>query len=181
MRTVSSLALVAVLAGGCVVHDNGPPPSGPPTYRILPGASTIVSPGTQAGYGMTANTGGAYRAVWTGDSNVSGQYTSFTGTIFTPGSFSDFAPGCADNSCPLESGDEIDAPVDVVGGGQQITFTTTATDGLDGVDFAVTLEPVQFDIQINGNYYPDLVFFPDTDNGGQISTPSTIPFGLTTN
>ncbi|HEY2749229.1 MAG TPA: hypothetical protein VGL86_31645 [Polyangia bacterium] len=170
-----------------MVHDNGGGgggggggTAGPPLFRILPGASTIVSPGTQAGYGITANTGGSYRVVWTGDSNVSGQYSEFTGTIFTPGVFTDFAPGCADGSCPLEAGDAVNAPMDVAGG-QQITFDTIATDGLDGVDFAVSLEPVEFDIQIDGTSYPDLVFFPDTDNGGQIATPSSIPFDLTTN
>ena len=79
MRTIGSLALVAALAGGCVVvHDNGGGGGGAGgggagvlTYGILAGASTVVSPGAQDGYGITANSGGSYRAVWTGDSNVS--------------------------------------------------------------------------------------------------------------
>src|SRR5689334_25055869 len=98
MRTYS-LALLGILCStGCVVvHDNPPPPgpgpSGPPVYRIQPGAGTIIAAGTQPGYGITASAGGNYRAVWTGE--ASGRtYSNFTGTIYTPGHFSFVQPGC---------------------------------------------------------------------------------------
>ena len=198
MRTINLLAFVAMISGGCVVvHDHGGGgggggaggggPVGPPLFRIDPGFSTTVSPGTQQGYGLTANTGGNYRAVWTGDVAVSGQYSHFTGVIYTPGHFAYFAPGCPDNGvylCPLEANDTIIAPGPVTGGGEQFSFDTYATDGLDGVDFQVTLEPVQFDLRIDGLTDPQVaasVFFPNTDLGGAVSTPSANPFQLTTN
>src|SRR5437588_4327524 len=99
MRTINLLAFVALVSGGCVVvHDNGGGggggggggPVGPPVYRIIPGAGTIVSPGTQQGYGATASAGGNYRLVWTGDVQVSGAYSHFTGAVYTPGHFSFF-------------------------------------------------------------------------------------------
>jgi hypothetical protein len=185
MRTIC-IALLGLAASGCiVVHDNPQPQpqpqppadTTPPVYRIAPGRSTIVQPGTQAGYGITANLGGSYRIVWTGQSPQA--YDHFTGSIHTPGTFTDFVPGCADGSCPLERGDIVNAPVDD-GAGQTITFDTYATDGLDGLDFAVSLEPVEFDLVIDGARYPQLVFFPDTDTGA-IDSPGTMPFQLTTN
>jgi len=192
MRTINLLAFVAMISGGCVVvHDNGGGggggggggPVGPPLFRIDPGFATTVSPGTQQGYGITANTGGNYRAVWTGDVAVSGAYSHFTGTIYTPGHFQFFDPGCG-GVCPDESNDVFVAPGPVAGGGEQISFDTFATDGLDGVDFQIDLEPVQFDLRIDG--LTDLevassVFFPDTDLNGAISTPTDNPFQLTTN
>ncbi len=191
MRTLNLLAFVALISGGCVVvHDNGGGgggggggagggTTGPLTYRILPGASTVVSPGTQEGYGITANTGSNFRAVWTGDVQISGAWSHFTGTIFTPGSFTYFDPGCG-GICPLEANDTIYTPAPVAGGGEQIVFDTYATDGLDGLDFAVSLEPVEFDLQVDGLRRPDAVFFPATDSGGQISSPASMPFDLTT-
>ena len=37
-----------------------------------------------------------------------------------------------------------------------------------------------FDVFIDGMRYPTLIFFPATDNGGQITNVDQIPFGLTT-
>jgi len=193
MRTINLLALVAMISGGCVVvHDNGGGgggagggggggPVGPPLYTILAGGSTVVSPGTQQGYGITANVGLNYRAVWTGDVAVSGAYSHFTGTIYTPGHFAFFDPGCG-GVCPDESNDVFVAPGPVAGGGEQFSFDTFATDGLDGVDFQVTLDPVEFLLHIDG--LSDLqtaasTFFPSADAGGQISTPGDNPFQLT--
>lgn len=187
MRTLTSLTLAALFAGGCVVvHDNPPPPHQQPppttpppattipTYGIDPGASTIVLPGQQAGYGITANVGGSYRVVWTGDTPTA--YTNFTGYIYTPGHFTVVNPGCG-GQCPIEANDYIYAPVAVQGGGEEIDFDTVATDGLDGLDFGTDAEPVTLDLLIDGVRYPQLVFFT---SGGVTSAPSTIPFALTT-
>jgi hypothetical protein len=187
MRTLTKLALLALLAigsiGCVVVEDNPPPPPpppppGPPTYRILPGASTIVAAGSQPGFGITANLGGSYRAVWTGEWTGT-TYNNFTGVIYTPGSFTAIYPGCSSGECPLELGDNVSAASNVVGGGQQFTFDTLASAGIDGVDFVVTLEPVEFDLRIENAYYPNLVFFTNTDTGA-VSNPTEIPFDLTT-
>jgi hypothetical protein len=179
MRMLRKIALLAALCGGCVVvHDNNPPPppppQGPPLYQIDPGASTVIYPGQQAGFGITANVGGSYRMVWTGDSAV--QYTNFRGSVYTPGHFSIVNPGC-NGGCPVESSDFFTAPQAVSGGGEEFTFDTVATTGIDGVDFVVSLEPVEFDLTIDGARYPSLVFF--TSNGADAS-PATIPFDLTT-
>jgi hypothetical protein len=171
---LKKVAFLTMLCGGCVVHEtNPPPPVGPPVYHIDPGASTVVFPGSQAGYGITANLGGSYRAVWTGESPV--RYNNFRGTIFTPGTFTFIDPGCG-GVCPVESSDLFQTGP-VAGGGEQIIFDTVATTGLDGVDFVVDAEPVEFDLKIDGGRYPDLVFFP---SGGAIVSPETMPFDLTT-
>jgi hypothetical protein len=179
MRTFMA-CLAIVLGNGCVVvHDNPqpPPPQGPPLYRIQIGASTIVQPGSQAGYGITANVGGAYRCVWTGQSSVT--YNNFRGSIFTPGHFTAFTPGC-NGFCPDHPSDVFGAPAPVTGGGEQVTFDTLAASGLDGLDFGVDTEPVTFTLYIDGAAYPSLVFFPNTDTQ-QIAAPQSIPFSLTTN
>jgi hypothetical protein len=187
MRTIHLLALVGLLSGGCiVVHDNGGGGGtggggggtvGPPVYRILPNASTVVAVGSQPGYGITASTGGSYRAVWTGSSAQ--QYTHFTGTIYTPGRFTDFNPGC-NGLCPDENTDFFYAPTAVAGGGEQLSFDTYALDGLDGLDFGVDAEPVEFTLLIEGAGYPSLTFFTSADTG-QVAHPAEIPFDLTTN
>ncbi len=190
MRLHTTLAsLLLFVASGCVVvHDNNPPPPGPPpptpppqappTYRIQPGGATIVQPGVQAGYGITANVGGSYRAVWTGGQSFASNH--FTGYIYTPGHFVSYTPGCDRGFCALEAGDYVYAPVAVQGGGEEIDFDTFASDGLDGLDFVVDTEPVTFQTEIDGTAYPGYVFFPATDAGGASTNPGSVPFALTT-
>ena len=188
MRARILLALAAVALGvGCVVvHDEpggtppgGTPPGNPPLYRIAVGASTIVYPGTQAGYGLTAGDGSAFRVVWTGDAQTSGTYREFTGSITTSGHFTAFTPGC-NGDCPLEANDVINAPAPDGTGGELITFDTIATVGLDGLDFAVSEEPVYFSLSIDGAQLPSLVFFPDATANAAIASVTSIPFGLVT-
>jgi hypothetical protein len=160
----------------------GQPPAATTLYGILPGASTIVSPGTQAGYGISANDGASYRLVWTGDAATTNALHEFWGSIWTAGHFTSTTPGCAGGICALESGDYVGSPVADGSGGQRVDFDTFAADGLDGLDFVVDNEPVYFDFYIDGMHYPDYVFFPakDTQPPGQISSVAVIPFALTT-
>ena len=58
-----------------------------------------------------------------------------------------------------------------------ITFDATASTGLDGFDFSATVEPVYFDLSIDGVHQPTLVFF---SSSGQTSNAATDPFGLST-
>jgi hypothetical protein len=169
------------LAAGCGPHrwSGGSVPSPAATYRILPGAGTIIAPGQQAGYGITANTGSAFRLVWTGQAQVSGTYNEFWGSIYTSGTFQSVVPGCGDGSCPLE-GDDYVSGIIPAAGGERVDFDCFASTGIDGIDFVVNGEPAIFDFYIDNAQYPNLVFFPATDNGGAVSTVSVFPFGLVT-
>jgi hypothetical protein len=170
----SSLALA-----GCVAVDHhggiggGIPPASTVVYHIQPGASTTVYPGTQAGYGITASAGGSYRIFWTGDSNVTGSFREFWGSVWTPGQFTSLTPGCG-GVCPLEAGDFVSGVIQLPNS-QRIDWDTFAADGLDGFDFVTSLEPVYFNFVIEGEHHPELVFFPGTDSG-----VAGFPFGLTT-
>ena len=148
-----------------------------PVYSIASGFGTPIKPGVQAGYGITSGGGGSYRIVWTGDAAASGSYHVFRGVVTTAGNMSDPVRGCADGSCPLESGDSV-SNATPIRDGTQISFDTTATDGLDGFDFSVDTEPVYFDIYIDDVHFPNLVNFPNAALGGDSSTVSAIPFEL---
>jgi hypothetical protein len=158
-----------------------PPPAGLPStvgadrYIIDNGAPIIINPGVQAGYGITASTGGSFRIVWTGDRGTSGTYHQFTGSVFSTGQIDSVIPGCSDGSCALESGDTVSTPLTVTGG-QRVDFDTTATTGLDGFDFTVTVEPAWFELYIDGIPSPQLVLFTSS---GQDSSSATDVFGLT--
>lgn len=151
-----------------------PDTSSAPLYSIDAGAGIVVAVGTQSGYGITANVGASYRVVWTGDGAATGMYHEFWGSMWTAGTFSNFVPGCAQNFCALESGDSVSQPYQVVGG-SRIDFDTFASDGLDGFDVVASVEPVYFDLYIDGQHYPNLVFFT---SGGAQGSPTALPFGL---
>jgi hypothetical protein len=146
-------------------------------FHIDPGAGIVVQPGVQAGYGITANLGGLYRLVWTGDGTQSGQYREFYGSVWTPGAFSTLTPGCVGQACPLMAGDYVSPQPQQLAGGQRIDFDAAQANGLSGIDFSVTLEPVYFDLYIDGTQQPALVFF---SSGGVQSGPTALPFGLVT-
>ena len=178
-KTLSVVMVGALVVGAaaCGPYTGGGIPSNAPVYRIVPGASTIIQPGVQAGYGITANSGGVYRLVWTGDQGSSGVRRSFYGSVWTPGSFLQVVAGCISSVCPMESSDVVRNPINV-NGGQRVDFDATTSDGIDGFDVQVDFEPVYFDLVIDGGRYPNLVFFSATDNGGAISPAGAMPFGL---
>lgn len=104
----------------------------------------------------------------------------FRGSVWTQGTFSSVTPGCSDADCPVEQDDYVLTTPVAVAGGQRIDFDAVTNTGVDGFDFVVTAEPVYFDLFIDGaRVATTLVFFPATDNGGQISPPGEVPFGLT--
>jgi hypothetical protein len=176
----AALAVGAIGCGGPAhPYVGGAIPTGAVVHRILNGASTIVNPGSQAGFGITSNSGSTFRLVWTGDAATSGSYRAFYGSVWTQGTFTSVTRGCFQSFCPLESDDVVSTAVQLANG-QRIDFDASTTNGLDGFDFTVDDEPVYFDLIIDGGRYPDLVLFPATDNGGQVSRVASIPFGLTT-
>jgi hypothetical protein len=179
---IGTSAITALLMTLGLAACGGPrlPPQDTEIYRIQTGAGTIISPGQQAGYGITANVGGSYRLVWTGDAQSSGAYREFRGAVSTPGGFLQVTPGCAQGSCQLEADDVVANPVAIRGGGQAISFDAFTTVGIDGFDFVVDTEPVYFDLFIDGQRYPNLIFFPSRDLGGELANVRGFPFGLTT-
>jgi len=159
----------------CVTPPTLPDSTGASVASIDNGAGLVINPGSQAGYGITANTGGSYRIVWTGDGGSTGSFTHFTGTVWTSGTFDSFSTGCA-GQCPLEANDTVSQPAAVTGG-ERIDFDAFASTGLDGFDFTATQEPVYFQLYVDNQLRADLVFFA---SGGQTVSPSTDPFGLQT-
>jgi hypothetical protein len=187
MTALRFALIVLVPLGGCFVVPEPPsnsapvapsPPSSTPSYLIVGGADTSLSPGVQIAYGITSNGAGGYRLVWTGDYLQTGVAHEFQGSVYTSGTFTSYVPGCQDSSCPLESDDWMaDAPSDVSGGGRQIDWDTIATDGLDGLDFAVSSEPVIFDLSVDGVRQPSYVVFPVAP-AADLASVSSIPFAL---
>ena len=170
---IAAFALAATLAG-C-----GRAPA-TPIYRIQTNIGIQgVMPGDEAGYFITANVGATYRLVWTGDVNQTAVFRNFHGAVYTSGRILSVTPGCDRDTCPLESGDNISV-VTTFSGGQRVDSDTVTADSLDGFDFSVDTEPVMFDLYIDGGRYPSNVYFPAADNGGQVSSPSQFPFGLST-
>lgn len=189
MRALLGSFLAALLLIGCSgsyhsdhghYHGGGiPDQPSTPVYAIARGLGIDgVRPGYDLGYFLTANTGNSFRVVWSGDAAGSRSYRNFTGSIWTPGNFTALSPGCVDGSCALESEDYVSEPY-VSGAGSRIDFDTLNGNGIDGVDFVVDALPVYFQLNIDGYANPMLVFFPATDNGGQVSNVGDIPFGLT--
>jgi hypothetical protein len=182
MRNTFSLVLLSsFLAAGCHSSSHGghyqPPPPTPPSqllpFAIDPGAPTLID-ATHPGYGITANVGGAYRIVWSGNG---GGYNHFYGYVYSASGFGSVDPGCVGNTCPLESDDYM-AVANYSGGGQYIEFDTYASSGFDGVDFTTPADPVEFDLYIDGAQYPTAVYF--TSNG-QPSNTDVFPFTLAIN
>ena len=181
---LAGLLVVTLSMSACtveVVVPGLPSSAGAETYHVDPGASLLVSPGTQAGYGITAAVGGgSFRLVWTGEAATTGFYSNFTGVVWTTATFDSLTPGCAGAACPLEADDFL-SDITVAQGGDRIDFDAVATTGLDGFDFTVTADsattPVYFDLSIDGVRMPSAVFFA---SGGVAATAGTDPFGLTT-
>jgi hypothetical protein len=177
-------ALPLSLAAGCVGdHHNGAGgealPVGSTIFMLQPNTATGVTAGTQAGYGIrTMSDPNTFRLIWTGDGAVGGGYHEFWGTMWTPGHFSNQVLGCSNNFCPLESGDFVSTPR-ATSGGERIDWDTFANDGLDGFEVTTDTLPIYLDVIIDSMRLPDLMFFPDATQNGQISTVTKIPFGIT--
>jgi hypothetical protein len=166
------------VSGHCTLPTFTPPPTAD-VYLIQTGAGIVITPGTQAGYGITSGGNGSFRLVWTGDGTSTGQYREFFGSVVTDGTFVSITPGCG-GQCSTDPGDYISQPYSVAGG-QRVDFDSFNVNNLDGFDFVVTGgalgngEPAYFDLYIDGVYHPELVDFP---SGGAQSSPQVIPFGL---
>jgi hypothetical protein len=178
-----ALLLAVVLLAACKAdHNDGAGaeaiPSASPTFHVQLNTATGVVAGMQAGYGLrTLADPNTFRIIWTGDGNVGGGYHEFWGTVWTTGHFSNQVMGCTNNFCPLEAGDFVSTPRAVTGG-QRIDWDTFASDGLDGFEVTTDTPPLYFDVFIDGQRLPNLVFFPDATQNGTIATVSAIPFAI---
>ena len=182
---LSLLSLTAGCGGGTPtqagrnLYVGGPVPavSANLVYGIWEGAAIPgVMLGQTPGYFITANSGGSFRIVWTGDVANSGGVRHFTGSVWTQGTFTSQTPGCANNSCALEPDDAVSS-IHNTQGGQRVDFDTIATDGLDGFDFSVDTVPALFNLYIDGQARPDLVYFASSATH-QIANSAGMPFGL---
>jgi hypothetical protein len=157
--------------------------AGVQTYAIAGNAGVLVTPGTQAGFAITAaGSGSSFRLVWTGDGNVTNQYHEFYGSVYTDGTFVSVTPGCS-GDCSFGANDYV-SPSYQVSGGERVDFDSANVNDLDGIDFvvgggAMNGEPLYFDLFIDGTYQPMAVQFTDATSG-QPAFPQTIPFGLLT-
>ncbi len=165
----------------CVNHPLGAdapfPPGNTTSYQITPDVAVSVAAGVQAGYGITTATGDAFQLYWTGYGQSVGMFQEFWGSIYTPGAFSNVSTGCSGSpGCPIEADDFVSQPY-AVAGGERIDFDTFAIDEVDGIGFTVNVEPVFFDLYIDGQHRPMEVFFQSTATG-QIANVAVIPFAL---
>jgi hypothetical protein len=191
MRMFHGIAVSAflVLACGSSAPDFTPDPNAAPAtsptpsaanttnYPITVGATTGVKPGAQVGYSITALAPNSYRVVWTGDAAVSATgYHYFSGSMWASGHITGVIGGCANSACPLEAGDNVSG-VTSNGTNDEVTWDTDASIGFDGFDFTTDGGEVFFDTFIDSVRRPDLVYIPTS--GGQVTSPTTEPFAVT--
>jgi len=143
------------------------PPSGGvwvgPRGEVLTNVAGALGPkihifeGRTLGYELTFQSPTTYRFRWTTDNlaNHTG-VRRFTGSVWTPGRFLTFSPGCDDGSCDLEAGDHVSGVQPVAGGGERIDWDTLAKDGWDGFSFAADA-PLYFEVNVDGRPRPELL------------------------
>jgi hypothetical protein len=169
---------VAVMVGGCAGRAEWAPPVGPPRAssagvwvgsagpRVPPAfmapdaalrPKIHVFEGRTLGYELTAGSPNTFRFRWTTDNlaNHTG-VRRFTGSVWTPGRFLSFSPGCDDRSCDLEDGEHVSG-VESVAGGQRIDWDTLAKDGWDGFSFTTDDAPLYFEVSVDGQPRPELL------------------------
>jgi len=171
MRNLACTVALALSLGAC---SDGPPgagvpvgvPSGSqngvPIYTVSAG-DIAFDPGIDAGYFIVTNKQGGWTMQWTGDARlIGGAARQFNG-VLTAGSMSNVM------AQSFESGDVLTRPAP-----DQIAFVTTASSGWDGVTFGAS-GAVTFDLEVDGERRPDLVYFMQS---GRLVTPATVPFIL---
>ena len=153
---------------------------------VTAGAGIDITPGALAGYGITANTSSgsaSFRLVWTGDGTTNDQFHEFYGTVYTSGIITSVASGCS-GECSFSSDNYLSAPYTITGG-QAVDFDSFDVNDLEGFDTFVadavdggSGQPVYFDLYVDGEHHPELVFFPSPGTTSGINSPAGIPFGL---
>src|SRR5215468_11027148 len=172
------ILLCALLGLGCVGVDSGPPGSSAPIARASGSAGDVpiydttagdlgFAPGIDAGYYIVSNGQGGWAIQWTADARlIGGGAATFDGklTCMGTGSFANVA------TVAFEADDKLSLPRPA-----EIDFQSVASTGFDGLQFTAGRDGVTFDITIDGERRPDLVFFLQN---GRLVTPATVPFIL---
>jgi len=172
------IILCALLGLGCVGVDPGPPGSSAPIARASGTAGDVpiydtsagdlgFAPGIDAGYYIVSNGQGGWAMQWTADAKlVGGGAAAFDGKLscMGSGSFANVA------TVSFEADDMMSMPKS-----SEIDFSSVASTGFDGLQFTTGPDGVTFDLLIDGERRPDLVFFLQ---GGRLVTPATVPFIL---
>ena len=158
------------------------------TLVITEGAAVDIAPGSLAGYGITASSASGvttYRLVWTGDGTTANQYHEFYGTIYTAGTIGAINTGCK-GTCNFNSNNYLSGAYSITGD-QAVDFDSSGVNDLEGFDIAFpdaadgsSSQPVYFDLYIDGQHRPELVFFPSPGTSAGVNSPPAIPFGLYT-
>jgi hypothetical protein len=168
-----SLAICA-----CYPVDPGPPGSSAPIAHAAGSSGSVpiydsqsgdlgFAPGIDAGYYIVTNGQGGWVIEWTADARLwGGSAASFDGKLSCMGTAA-FA-GVASKS--FEADDSMSMPRTT-----EIDFSSVASTGFDGLQFTAGPEGVTFDLTIDGERRPDLVFFLQD---GRLVTPATVPFIL---
>jgi hypothetical protein len=122
------------------------------------GPKVHVFAGRTLGYELTAESPAKFRFRWTTDNLANHTHVRrFTGSVWTPGRFVFFSPGCDDGSCDLEAGDHVSGVQNVAGGGERIDWDTLAKDGWDGFSFTTNGAPLYFEVAVDGRTRPELL------------------------
>ena len=172
------MTLICLVLSACYGVDPGPPGSSAPIARASGSAGDVpiyasqpgdlgFAPGIDAGYYIVTNGQGGWVIEWTGDARLlGGSAATFAGRLSCMGaaSFGSVA------TKSFDPGDSMTMPQPA-----EIDFSTVASTGYDGLQFTAGPDGVTFDITIDGERRPDLVFFLQD---GRLVTPATVPFIL---
>ena len=170
--------IACLVLSACYGVDPGPPGSSAPIARASGSVGDVplydtqagdlgFAPGIDAGYYIVSNGQGGWAIEWTADARlIGGTAANFDGTLSCMGTaaFGNVA------TKSFDAGDTMSMPRPT-----EIDFSSVASTGFDGLQFTAGPEGVTFDITIDGERRPDLVFFLQN---GRLVTPATVPFIL---
>lgn len=182
---VAALATALASVGGCQTPSYGRPDAGPyeaqpfpplppatSLYLIAPGVGAVLQPTPPAHFGVTGNSRGAYRVIWTSLTQA-----QMTGSLWTSGHFTSLTLGCVDGTCAFGSKDRVTGPIDV-DGGQRIDIDSEGAQQAKGITLISDTDPVILALYVNGTERPDLVALAERGTG-RVKSSTVSPFAVT--
>ncbi len=166
---------------GVWVQEASQPRSTPGSiiYPLELGAKPPMKPGLAPGYELVSKSPGNYRFRWTGDFITAPSRVGrrFQGSVWTAGHFLSVTPGCDDQSCALEEGEDHLSAVEPIAGGQRIVWDTVVWNGWDGFSFTTDAEPLYLELLVDGKARPDLLDFSAMRGPSSPSVAVDLPTG----